>query len=666
MPAASADPVEFTDLFDIDEIQSIQDAFADATGVASVITYPDGTPITTPSNFCRLCSEVIRGTTLGLANCKRSDAAIGNSDPAGAIVHRCLSGGLWDAGASITVGGHHVANWLIGQVRNELQNDQELLKYADVIGADPEEFRSALEEVPTMSLDRFEMIARALFFIANQLSVVAYQNVQQARLIAEREQANAALRDSERWLNESQRVAGLGHYVYDIANDHWDGSAPLYELFGIDEEYQRDLRGFLGIVHPDDREMVSRYFSERVLTGLEAFDLEYRIVRPSDGVGRHVHGLGKVEFEEGGSPLTMFGVIQDITDRVSVQHALRDSIDTFRFVFEFSVVAQSITLPTGEIQGNEAFYQMLGYKQEELVASTTIPEFTHPDDVEMSRRYSEQLLAGETDSVRFEKRYLHRNGSVVWADVSMSLRRDSANEPLYFMTTMLDITERKKAETALQETTEQLEQLLAERERNMKELATSFSSIVAVVGHVVETRDPYTAGHERRVSELAVSIARELDMSAEQVEEIRLASLIHDVGKMSVPAEILSKPGKLSPIEFELIKGHSESGFRILSAANMSGSITEMVYQHHERCDGSGYPRGLQAQELLPGAKVIQVADVVEAMVSHRPYRAGLGRTAALAEIERGAGVQYDAGIVEACLRLFRENRFEFSPHMTM
>ena len=793
-PPASTESIDFADLFDIEEIQSVQDAFAQATGVASIITYPDGTPITKPSNFCRLCSEVIRGTEKGLANCMQSDAVIGNSDPSGPVVHPCLSGGLWDAGTSITVGGQHVANWLIGQVRNELQDDDEMLAYAASIGADPEVFRSALAEVPTMSLDQFERIAKSLFHIANQLSVVAYQNVQQARLIAEREETDSALRDSERWLNESQRVAGLGHYVYDVVNDHWDGSQPLYELFGIDDTYERDEAGWIGIVHPDDREKVSGYFSRGVLANQAPFDLEYRIVRPRDGVQRYVHGLGKVEFEENGHPVTMFGVIQDITEHVNVQQALRDSIDTFRFVFEFSVVAQSITLPTGEIQGNEAFYDMLGYAQEEVDASTTFSQFTHPDDVEMSEGHAADLLSGKEESARFEKRYLHKNGSIVWADVSTSLRRDASGNALYFMTTMLDITERKRAETALQETTAilqaaldqspagiaiadaphgtlrylndagllllggdrqtafegvgidlyvprwrlvdvdglplgaedvplacailygdtsfrefivqhdgddrivigraapirdgagqvvagimvfsditedklteaELERLLEERERNMEQLSSSLSSIIALVGQVVETRDPYTAGHERRVAELAVGISETLQLPAEQIEEIRLAALIHDVGKMSVPAEILSKPGRLSTIEFELIKGHSESGYRILCSANMSEDITQMVYQHHERCDGSGYPRGLKATELLPGAKVIMVADVVEAMVSHRPYRAGLGAAAALDEIERGAGTQYDPDVVEACLKLFRENHFEFTPHTSM
>ena len=130
---------------------------------------------------------------------------------------------------------------------------------------------------------------------------------------------------------------------------------------------------------------------------------------------------------------------------------------------------------------------------------------------------------------------------------------------------------------------------------------------------------------------------------------------------MSVPAEILSKPGELSALEFELIKGHAESGYQIIASADMAGPIDEIVHQHHERCDGSGYPRGLGADELLPESQVMMVADVVEAMVSHRPYRPGLGVDAALGEIERGAGLQYDAGTAAACVRVFRERGFAFS-----
>lgn len=157
-----------------------------------------------------------------------------------------------------------------------------------------------------------------------------------------------------------------------------------------------------------------------------------------------------------------------------------------------------------------------------------------------------------------------------------------------------------------------------------------------------------------------MAIAHEMALPEPEVADIQMAALMHDVGKISVPAEILSKPSTLSAIEFDLIKRHAESGFQIISSARMRATIAEYVYQHHERCDGSGYPRGLQGDDILRGSRVLMVADVVEAMMSHRPYRPGLGVDAALAEVESGSGSVFDSQVCEACARVFR-GEFEFS-----
>lgn len=194
MPLSPEDEdVGFNDLFDIDEIQRIQDEFAAATGVASIITRPDGTPLTAPSNFTHLCLEVIRKTEKGCANCYKSDAIIGRVNRDGPIVQPCLSGGLWDAGASITIGGKHIANWLIGQVRDETQTEQRMRAYAHEIGADEALLVKSFYDVPSMSREQFERIARALFTLANQLSTKAYQNLQLRRENLERKNAEAKI-----------------------------------------------------------------------------------------------------------------------------------------------------------------------------------------------------------------------------------------------------------------------------------------------------------------------------------------------------------------------------------------------------------------------------------------------------------------------------------------
>jgi PAS domain S-box-containing protein len=189
----TTDHLQFSDIFDLDDIQHIQDLFSDATGVASIITHPDGRPITRPSNFCRLCNEIIRKTDSGLANCFKSDAEIGKPNAFGPVIQPCLSGGLWDAGASIIVGGKHIANWLIGQVKNEEQDYQKMIRYAEEIGADKNDFMNALDEVPVMSKEKFEKIAQMLFAFATEISSKAYQNSQLIQSVKERKQTEKEL-----------------------------------------------------------------------------------------------------------------------------------------------------------------------------------------------------------------------------------------------------------------------------------------------------------------------------------------------------------------------------------------------------------------------------------------------------------------------------------------
>jgi len=200
----------------------------------------------------------------------------------------------------------------------------------------------------------------------------------------------------------------------------------------------------------------------------------------------------------------------------------------------------------------------------------------------------------------------------------------------------------------------------ADHERALQRLEASMEATVQAIAGTVEMRDPYTAGHQQRVAQLAVAVARELGMAESDVHGLYLASIVHDLGKIHVPAEILSKPGRLSRIEYELIKTHATAGFELLKSVDFPWPIAQIVSQHHERLDGSGYPHGLAGDEILLHARIMAVADVVEAMASHRPYRPALGIAAALAEIEENQGRLYDSQVVAACVRLFRDRGFAF------
>ena len=209
-----------------------------------------------------------------------------------------------------------------------------------------------------------------------------------------------------------------------------------------------------------------------------------------------------------------------------------------------------------------------------------------------------------------------------------------------------------------------LEGLVQERTRKLEEALQNWKnateSTILAMASVVESRDPYTAGHQQRVAHLAQTIAQEMGRSEEEVRATYHAGLVHDVGKISVPAEILSSPAKLCKEAMGMIRKHSDTGFRILGSIHFPWPIAEIVVQHHERLDGSGYPEGLPGDQVCREARILAVADVVEAMASHRPYRPALGIEVALDEIGRGRAAKYDAGVVDACESLFKEKMFTF------
>jgi HD-GYP domain-containing protein (c-di-GMP phosphodiesterase class II) len=242
---------------------------------------------------------------------------------------------------------------------------------------------------------------------------------------------------------------------------------------------------------------------------------------------------------------------------------------------------------------------------------------------------------------KMEFRYRHADGRYVWLEAVGNFISDTHGQVCGLVLGTRETTERKKAEEDLNQTLEKLK--------------SSMNGIVRVVSATVEARDPYTAGHQQRTTDLAGAIAGEMGLLEEQVDGLRMAGVIHDLGKISIPIEILSKPTKLTDIEYQLIQTHSQKGYDILKDIEFPWPIAEMVLQHHERMDGSGYPRGLTGEKIFLEARILMVADVVEAIASNRPYRPALGIEAALREIEKNKGILYAPEVVEACLRLFKK-----------
>jgi HD-GYP domain-containing protein (c-di-GMP phosphodiesterase class II) len=247
----------------------------------------------------------------------------------------------------------------------------------------------------------------------------------------------------------------------------------------------------------------------------------------------------------------------------------------------------------------------------------------------------------------FEWDITRKDGARRTLEFYASLLRDSNDRLTGFRGIVRDNTERK--------------QLEKDRQHSFERLRKSLGATVQAMASVVETKDPYTSGHQRRVADLARAVATEMNLPSDQIDGLRMASTIHDIGKISVPAEILSMPRKLTDIEFSLIKMHAQSGYDILKDIEFPWPIARMILEHHERMDGSGYPNGLTGGNLLIESRILTVADVVDSMASYRPYRPALGLDAALEEITKNRGVLYDSEVVDACRRLFNEKGYKLA-----
>ncbi len=291
-------------------------------------------------------------------------------------------------------------------------------------------------------------------------------------------------------------------------------------------------------------------------------------------------------------------------------------------------------------------HDLLGYRSDEVLGKSQL-ELMTPEAADRFNQRMSAIVAHRKHFHLLEHVNLHKDGHVVFLEASGTPMLDDQGNFVGYRGINRDITERKEAEQERRSAAEKLEKTLLQT--------------IGAVAATLEARDPYTAGHQRQVAALARAIAKEMDLPEVHVSSLYLAALIHDLGKIAVPAEILNKPGKLKPMEYELVRTHSQTGFDIIKDIEFPLPIAQMVIQHHERLDGSGYPLNLKDGQILLESKILAVADVVEAMTSYRPYRPGLGLDAALKEITENRGVLYDSTVVDTCISLFRNNMFSFT-----
>lgn len=331
----------------------------------------------------------------------------------------------------------------------------------------------------------------------------------------------------------------------------------------------------------------------------------------------------------------------DVTDRLRALAQLSESEQRYRALTE-QTISGVFTLEDGRIGfTNARIEEIFGFQRDELKGQS-LRILVSPEDWPHAEEAVARLTSREVPSLRLEINCIRKDGVKILISSHAALATISGKSVILGM--LQDISEARRAEDTIRDYATRLE--------------TTLLGTLNIITRLIELRDPYTSGHQKNVGDIAAAIAAEMGLPEFLQNGLKVAGAVHDVGKIMVPAEILTKPGRLTANEYALVKEHAEQGYEVLKAVKFPWPVAEVAGQHHERLDGSGYPKGLKGDEIILEARIVAVADVMESMAGHRPYRPALGIDKALAEIEANAGRLYDAEVVAACSRLFRERGY--------
>jgi len=453
--------------------------------------------------------------------------------------------------------------------------------------------------------------------------------------ISERKQAEDKLRAAlaELELIFDNAAAGIA-YVRDRVIERVNRR--FAEMLGYDKD---ELVGkSTEILYParEDYENLGREaYPELAKGGIYQADVQFK---RKDGSLFRVHLIGRAVSREKEGTESIW-VFEDITERKAAEERLQRREAYYRALVENSSDVIIVVNAEGRIKyESPGIERMLGYGAAERIGHSSF-ELVHPDDVAGVEEAYQRILGGEARHARVEFRMRRRDGSWRIVEAMGSGVFESGGEKIGIVN-LRDVSERRHSEQRLLE---------------------SMEGAVIAVAIALESRDPYKAGHGNRVAVLAAKIGRELGLPEERVRGIRLAAVVHDIGKIHIPVEILMKPGQFNEIELEIMRTHCQAGYEILKHLDFPWPIAQIVMQHHELLDGSGYPLKLQGDDILLETRIVTVANVVEAMTGHRAHLAAAGIDAALAEIMRFRGVKFDPEAVDACVRLFREKGFMFA-----
>jgi PAS domain S-box-containing protein len=437
-----------------------------------------------------------------------------------------------------------------------------------------------------------------------------------------------ALQKREYLLNETQKLSKVGGWEYDIDSRTMTWTEETYHICDVSHDYDpSNVNKNLELYTPEHKQILKQAFSRAIKRG-DSYDLELRF-SSAQGNAKWVRTTCKPLWVDG-MLKKVSGYLMDISESKQLEESLLQAEEKYRNIVENAIEGIFQTEIDGRyITTNLSSAITLGYDSAAELMSVNFQQlFVNRDDLLKIR----SILSSEGIVRGFETQFYRKDGTAIWVSLNSRVVRDPAGNIKY---------------------TEGYSENITERKESIERIRKALGAIIQAMAITVEVRDPYTAGHQRRVADLARGIATELHLPPDQIDGIRMAASIHDIGKISIPAEILSRPTKLTEIEFGLIKVHPQAGYEILKDIDFPWPIARIILEHHERMNGSGYPMGLKGEKILLESKIVMVADVIEAIASYRPYRPALGIEVALDEIKNNKGVLYDAAVADACAALF-------------
>jgi len=518
------------------------------------------------------------------------------------------------------------------------------------------------------------------------------------RDISVRKRNEEILRESEKSLKQAQHIAHLGNWELDLVHNVLQWSDEVYRIFEIDPDvFTASYEAFLDTVHPDDKAMVEQAYGESIKSH-SRYDIVHRLLM-SDGRVKYINERCETFYDPDGRPLRSVGTAQDITLQQEAEIALQLANRALKTLSGCNSILVRATdesrlledichliVNTGGYLGAWVAYadEPPGHTLRPVASAGIAHSSLNALEIDLSASSggpaARAFLSGEAQLIQdiaADPDYSVSREPGILRGVASTIALPLIEQGIPFGVLKVYAAEteafNKEEEHLLKELSEDLafgivtlrtrverERLEAAEHESSARLQRALLGTIQAVALTVEKRDPYTAGHQQKVARLVVEIARELGWPASRIEGVRMGAMIHDIGKIYVPSEILNRPGKLSELELDVIRRHPDVGFDIVKDVEFPWPVAQIIAQHHERLDGSGYPHHLTAEQIIPEARVLAVADVVEAMTSHRPYRPAHGIDAGLAEVLRYRDTLFDAEVVDACVRVFRERGFRF------